>query len=177
MKSTKAASRYAKALLELAIEKNRIDQVTSDISTLLQANNETKEFQLFLDSPVINAEKKNSIFKVLFPKFDEITTLFIELITKNGREAMIPQIADSFEAQLKAHKGIVPVTLISAKALDSKTKETIIAKVQSTITGILEVTEQIDASLIGGFVVKIGDNRIDASVANQLENLKQRLTR
>jgi F-type H+-transporting ATPase subunit delta len=114
---------------------------------------------------------------VLFPKFDEITTLFIELITKNGREAMIPQIADSFEAQLKAHKGIVPVTLISANALDSKTKETIIAKVQSTITGILEVTEQIDASLIGGFVVKIGDNRIDASVANQLENLKQRLTR
>jgi F-type H+-transporting ATPase subunit delta len=177
MKSTKAASRYAKALLELSIEKNRIDQVTSDISTLLQANNETKEFQLFLDSPVINAEKKNSIFKVLFPKFDEITTLFIELITKNGREAMIPQIADSFEAQLKAHKGIVPVTLISANALDSKTKETIIAKVQSTITGILEVTEQIDASLIGGFVVKIGDNRIDASVANQLENLKQRLTR
>jgi F-type H+-transporting ATPase subunit delta len=177
MKSTKAASRYAKALLELAIKKNRIDQVTSDISTLLQANNETKEFQLFLDSPVINAEKKNSIFKVLFPKFDEITTLFIELITKNGREAMIPQIADSFEAQLKAHKGIVPVTLISANALDSKTKETIIAKVQSTITGILEVTEQIDASLIGGFVVKIGDNRIDASVANQLENLKQRLTR
>jgi F-type H+-transporting ATPase subunit delta len=177
MKSTKAASRYAKALLELAIEKNRIDQVTSDISTLLQANNEAKEFQLFLDSPVINAEKKNSIFKVLFPKFDEITTLFIELITKNGREAMIPQIADSFEAQLKAHKGIVPVTLISANALDSKTKETIIAKVQSTITGILEVTEQIDASLIGGFVVKIGDNRIDASVANQLENLKQRLTR
>ena len=177
MKSTKAASRYAKALLELAIEKNRIDQVTSDISTLLQANNETKEFQLFLDSPVINAEKKNSIFKVLFPKFDEITTLFIELITKNGREAMIPQIADSFEAQLKAHKGIVPVTLISAQVLDSKTKETIIAKVQSTIKGILEVTEQIDASLIGGFVVKIGDNRIDASVANQLENLKQRLTR
>lgn len=177
MKSTKAASRYAKALLELAIEKNRIDQVTSDISTLLQANNETKEFQLFLDSPVINAEKKNSIFKVLFPKFDEITTLFIELITKNGREAMIPQIADSFEAQLKAHKGIVPVTLISAQALDSKTKETIITKVQSTIKGILEVTEEIDASLIGGFVVKIGDNRIDASVANQLENLKQRLTR
>ena len=177
MKSTKAASRYAKALLELAIEKNRIDQVTSDISTLLQANNETKEFQLFLDSPVINAEKKNSIFKVLFPKFDEITTLFIELITKNGREAMIPQIADSFQAQLKAHKGIVPVTLISAQALDSKTKETIIAKVQSTIKGILEVTEEIDASLIGGFVVKIGDNRIDASVANQLENLKQRLTR
>jgi F-type H+-transporting ATPase subunit delta len=177
MKSTKAASRYAKALLELAIEKNRIDQVTSDISVLLQANNETKEFQLFLDSPVINAEKKNSIFKVLFPKFDEITVLFIALITKNGREAMIPQIADSFESQLKAHKGIIPITLISAQTLDANTKAAIIAKVQATITGKLEVTEEIDTTLIGGFVVKMGDNRIDASVSNQLKNLKQSLTR
>lgn len=177
MKSTKAAARYAKALLELAIEKNKIDQVTSDISTLLQANNETKEFQLFLDSPVINAEKKNSIFRVLFPKFDEITVLFIELITKNGREAMIPQIAESFESQLKTYKGIFPITLISAQLLDANTKAAIIAKVQATISGKLEVTEELDTTLIGGFVVKMGDNRIDASVSNQLKNLKQSLTR
>lgn len=177
MKSTKAASRYAKALLELAIEKNKIDQVTSDISTLLQANNETKEFQLFLDSPVINAEKKNSIFRVLFPKFDEITVLFIELITKNGREAMIPHIAESFESQLKTYKGIFPITLISAQLLDASTKAVIIAKVQAIISGKLEVTEEIDTTLIGGFVVKMGDNRIDASVSNQLKNLKQSLTR
>ncbi len=177
MKSTKAASRYAKALLELAIEKNRLDQVTSDISTLRQANNETKEFQLFLESPVVNAEKKNSIFKALFPQFDEITMLFIQLITKNGRESILPEIAESFEAQLKAHKGILPITLISAHALDANTKAAILAKVQATVTGKLEVEEQIDTTLIGGFVVKMGDNRIDASVANQLKNLKQRLTR
>jgi F-type H+-transporting ATPase subunit delta len=177
MKSTKAAARYAKALLELAIEKNKIDQVTSDISTLLQANNETKEFQLFLDSPVINAEKKNSIFRVLFPKFDEITVLFIELITKNRRESLIPQIAESFESQLKTYKGIFPITLISAQLLDANTKAAIISKVQATISGKLEVTEEIDTTLIGGFVVKMGDNRIDASVSNQLKNLKQSLTR
>ncbi len=177
MKSTKAASRYAKALLELSIEKNRMDQVTSDIQTLRQANNETKEFQLFLESPVVNAEKKNSIFKALFPQFDEITMLFIQLITKNGRESILPEIAESFEAQLKAHKGILPITLISAQPLDATTKATIIAKVQATVAGKLEVEEQIDTTLIGGFVVKMGDNRIDASVANQLKNLKQRLTR
>jgi F-type H+-transporting ATPase subunit delta len=177
MKSTKAASRYAKALLELAIEKNRIDQVTSDISTLRKANSETKEFQLFLESPVVNAEKKNSIFKVLFPQFDEITMLFIQLITKNGREAILPEIAESFETQLKTHMGILPITLISAQPLDASTKAAIIAKVQATVTGKLEVEEQIDTTLIGGFVVKMGDNRIDASVANQLKNLKQRLTR
>lgn len=177
MKSTKAASRYAKALLELAIEKGKIDQVSSDVSNLLLANNETKEFQLFLDSPVVNAEKKNSIFKALFPQFDEITMLFIQLITKNGREAILPAIGESFEAQLKTHMGIFPITLISAHPLDSATKATILEKVQATIAGKLEVEEQIDTKLIGGFVVKMGDHRIDASVANQLNNLKQRLTR
>ena len=109
--------------------------------------------------------------------FLKITVLFIAWITKNGREAMIPQIADSFESQLKAHKGIIPITLISAQTLDANTKAAIIAKVQATITGKLEVTEEIDTTLIGGFVVKMGDNRIDASVSNQLKNLKQSLTR
>lgn len=177
MKGTKAASRYAKALLELAIEHNKLDQVSADMQTLSAANRETKEFQLFLDSPVINAEKKNSIFRELFGQFDKVTIMFMELITKNGREAILPEIAASYEAQLKAHQGIVPVTLVSAKALDQATKKTILDKVQASVNGKIELEEQIDESLLGGFIVRMGDNRIDASVANQLKNLKQRLTR
>ena len=177
MKGTKSASRYAKALLELAIEKDKLDQVAEDMRALGSANKETKEFQLFLDSPVINAEKKNSIFRELFGQFDGITASFIELVTKKGREAILPEIASSFDMQLKMHLGIVPVTLISAQPLDNATKTAILDKVQATVKGKLEVDEQIDASLLGGFVVRMGDNRIDASVANQLKNLKQRLTR
>ncbi len=176
MKGTKAASRYAKALLELAVEQNKIEQVSQDMRALSSAHAETREFQLFLDSPVVNAEKKNSIFRELFD-FDVLTSSFVELITKNGREAILPQIAESFEAQVKAHMGIVPVTIISAQPLDKATKAAIMDKVQATVKGKLELDEQIDASLLGGFVVRMGDNRIDASVANQLKNLKQRLTR
>src|SRR4051812_39991370 len=113
MKGTKAASRYAKALLELAIEQNKIENVSADMQALSSASKETREFQLFLDSPVINPEKKNSIFKELFGQFDVLTSSFVELITKNGREAILPEIAEAFEAQMKAHMGIVPVTLIS----------------------------------------------------------------
>ena len=177
MKSTKAASRYAKALLELAVEQNKLDQVSADMRALSSANNDTKEFQSFLDSPVINAEKKNCIFGELFGQFDVLTSSFIHLITKNGRESLLPQIAASFDAQLMEHRGITPVTLISAQPLDKATKAAIVAKVQATVKGELAVDEQIDASLLGGFVVRMGDNRIDASVANQLKNLKQRLTR
>jgi F-type H+-transporting ATPase subunit delta len=113
----------------------------------------------------------------LFPQFNEITSSFVTLVTKNGRESLLPIIASSFEMQLKAHLGIVPVTLVSAQPMDAATKASIMNKVQAAVSGKLEVEEKIDASIVGGFIVKMGDTQIDASIANQFKNLKQRLTR
>lgn len=177
MKSTKVATRYAKALLELAIENKKVDAILGDMNYLLSANAETRDFQMLLKSPIISADKKIAIFAVIFDQFETVTKSFIELITNNRREALLSEIAEAFNALVKEHKGIVPVTIVSATALNEETKNKILAKIQATIKGTLEVTESIDASLIGGFVVKMGDKRIDASVASQLNNLKQRLTR
>lgn len=177
MKGTKSASRYARALLELAIENNKLEVISSDIKALLAAHADTREFQLFLDSPVINSDKKNLIFKELFGQFDTITTSFVSLIIKNRRENILAAIASSFEEQMKAHLGIIPMTLFSASPLDAATKAAIVSKVQASVSGTLEVEEKTDASLLGGFVVQMGHTRIDASVSNQLNNLKQRLSR
>jgi len=177
MKSTKVAARYAKALLELAVEQKKVDSVLGDMQFLLQVNNDSRDFELLIASPIVKADKKNEIFKMIFEQFEELTMSFVELITKNGREYLLPNIAESFEAQVKAHKGIVPMTLVSAVPLDASTKEAIIAKVQAGTKGNLEVTEVIDEDLIGGFMVKMGDVQIDASVSSQFNNLKQRLTR
>jgi F-type H+-transporting ATPase subunit delta len=117
------------------------------------------------------------IFSVLFGHFDSLTTSFIRLITNNRREYMLAEIAASFEAQWKAARGIVPVTIISATALDSATKESITKKIQAVVTGSLEINEIVDESLIGGFIVRMEDKQMDASVASQFNNLKQRLTR
>ncbi|MDB4516250.1 ATP synthase F1 subunit delta [Crocinitomicaceae bacterium] len=177
MKSTKVAARYAKALLELAIENKKVDSVAGDMHFLLQTNNETKDFELLISSPIIQADKKISVFKMIFEQFEDITLSFLELLTNNGREAYLPVIAVEFEAQVKAYKGIVPITLVSAIPLEASTKEAILAKVRGSVKGTLEVTEEIDPSIIGGFMVKMGDTRIDASVSSQLNKLKQRLTR
>lgn len=177
MKSTKVAARYAKALLELAIEKKNVDSVLGDMQFLLQVNNDARDFELLIASPIIKADKKLAIFKQVFEQFEELSMSFVELITKNGRESYLPAIAQAFEAQVKEHKGIVPMTLVSAAPLDAKTKDAIVAKVQSGVKGTLEINEVIDEELIGGFVVKMGDVQIDASVASQFNNLKQRLTR
>jgi F-type H+-transporting ATPase subunit delta len=177
MKGTKVAARYAKALLELAIERKSVDSVLGDMQFLLQVNNEARDFELLIASPIIKADKKLEIFKLVFEQFEELSMSFVELITKNGRESYLPAIAEAFEAQVKDHKGIVPMTLVSAAPLDAKTKDAIVAKVQSSVKGTLEITEVIDEELIGGFMVKMGDVQIDASVASQFNNLKQRLTR
>lgn len=177
MKGTKAASRYAKALLELAIEQNKLDKIAADMAYLAKVNHDEKDFAVLLHSPVVKADKKIAIFNELFGQFDELTTKFIDLIAKNRRESLLAEIAHSFEAQVKEYKGIVPVTLISATALDNATKDAILAKVKGSIKGQPEITEVIDEELIGGFIVRMGDKQIDASIASQFNNLKQRLTR
>lgn len=177
MKSTKAASRYAKALLELAIENNQVDAVLDDMKYLSVVAGEYREFQLLIQSPVVNSDKKIAIFNELFGQFQEISRKFIELITKKGREILLAEIASSFEDQVNKSKGITPLTITSAVPLSEAVKNKIISKVQGIVSGTFEITEKIDPTLIGGFVVRMDDKQIDASVSSQLDNLKQRLTR
>ena len=177
MKATKSAPRYAKSLLELAIEQGKLDGISADMKAIIETFEETRDFQIFLDSPVIKADKKIEIFGELFPSFDQLTSSFITLMVQNKRESSLAQIAASFEAQMREHLGIKPVTIISAKVLDDATKKTIIAKLEKSLEGKLELDEQIDPNLIGGFIIQMGDTRIDASISNKLKNLKVSLTR
>lgn len=177
MKITKSAPRYAKALLELAIENKKVDTIVADMKELIRVNKETREFQVFLDNPIINSEKKNNVIKEIFDQFDILTSSFIALIIKNKRENALIQIAESFLAQVKEYLGIIPITLISAQELNTTTKKAILSKLEKSIQGKLELEEKIDTSLIGGFIIKMGDTQIDASVSNQLKSLKTSLTR
>jgi F-type H+-transporting ATPase subunit delta len=177
MKGTKAAGRYAQALLELALEQNKVEQVLADLNYLLQVNNESAEFQLLLKSPIVKSDKKIAIFRELFGQFEDLSSSFVSMIINKGREKDLALIAIAFDNLVKAHKGIIPVTLTTAVPVDEATKKIILDKVQASVNGTLEVTEKIDKSLIGGFIIRMGDKQFDASVANQFSELKQRLTR
>lgn len=177
MRGTKIAARYAQSLLELAQERKEEEVVAKDMLHLSNSINESRELAVFLASPIINASKKNEVFEALFSDFAEISKGFIRLITKNGREAYLPVIADEYNAKFKAAQGIIPVTVTSAQKLDDTVKSTILSKLEGKVNGKFEVTEKIDESLIGGFVFRMGDTQIEGSVARQLKELKQRLTR
>lgn len=174
MKGTIVASRYAKSLLDLSIEKNILDKVNTDMVQLSEVCAESKELISVLNNPTINSDKKSDIFSALFKgKIEDVSLDFINLITKHSRESLIPTIAQSFTKLYKTHNNILDVELISAVALDEATKSKIMDKVKSHFDGAtIQLTEKIDASILGGFIVKIGDKQIDSSVASQLTNLK-----
>ena len=170
MKGTKSAIRYAKALLELAIEQDKVDLVFKDMEFFVNSGADNYDLLVFLKSPVIKTDKKLNVLNELFSHFDVLSKSFIQLITKNRREAILPVIASSFIDLVKSHKNIIPVTLISATELSKASKDKILSKVK--VSGAIELTEEIDPALIGGFIVRIGDIQVDASVNIQLKKLK-----
>ena len=171
------ASRYAKSLLELANDNGQLESVYADMLSLKSLCHDSKEFVSFLHSPIIKEDKKVSTLKAIFDgKVNATTSSFLTLVANKRREGVLPQIANEFIAQYKAKKNILTAVVTSAKGLDEATKQQALALVKSQLNGEIELIEKIDADIIGGFILKIGDKQIDKSVARQLSNLKKALT-
>lgn len=172
MKGAKVASRYAQSLLDLAIEKGSADAVNQDMVDLATTCRESKDLANLLRSPIIDSKKKMEIFGKLFgASMNEMSMGFINLIVKNSREGILIEIAESCTMQYKEYKRILDVKVVSAVPLEAAVRDKIIAKVKESFDGTIELVEEVDASLVGGFVVRMGDKMIDTSIASQLKNL------
>src|SRR5690606_25691089 len=112
MQNPRLASRYAKSLLDIAIEQNNLEQVLADMKMIHQVNETSPDFVLLLKSPVVKGDKKLSIINTIFEgKLQVVTLSFIELMIKKGREFYLPEIAATFLNQYKEHKNIRTVNL------------------------------------------------------------------
>jgi len=172
MKGAKVASRYAQSLLDLAIEKGSVDAVNQDMVDLSTTCKESKDLSNLLRSPIIDSGKKKEIFAQLFGgSMNEMSMGFINLIIKNSREGILPEIADAYTMLYKEHKGILDVKVVSAVPLEAAVREKIVGKIKESFDGTIELVEEVDSSLVGGFVVRIGDRMIDTSIASQIKNL------
>lgn len=171
------ATRYAKSLLDLSVEKGQLEAVYADMVQVKEVCEHYREFVLFLNSPIINSDKKIAVIKAVFEgKFNPITDGFLTIVAAKRRESVIPEMAASFVEQYKSHKNILTAVVTSAKGLDEATKQKALDLIKSQLNGEVELVEKIDNNIIGGFVLKIGDKQLDKSVARQLSNLKKELT-
>jgi F-type H+-transporting ATPase subunit delta len=174
MKGAKSASRYAKSLMALAIEKNLLEQAYTDMKLIDDTCDQTKELQLLLKSPVVKADKKQTIMSMVFKgKLNPITEQFVQLIIRHRRENILHEISDSFVKQYQAYKKIDVAEIISAIPLKAEIKANIVAQLKKQSGREIVVKEVVDPSIIGGLIVRIGDRQYDGSISRKLNDLKK----
>ncbi|HUQ64664.1 MAG TPA: ATP synthase F1 subunit delta [Flavitalea sp.] len=175
MLNPRLAGRYAKSLLMLAIEKNQLDTAHHDMQFLNAVSKANKEFVVVLKSPVISPEKKEAIIQgVTKGKISDLTFLFIRLLIRKGREMNLPEIATAFIDQYNEHEKIYRVQLTTASPVSDEVKQEIVNQVKKqTSLNNIELTAAVDESLIGGFILQIGNTMVDASIAYDLNVIKQ----
>lgn len=172
MKASKAASRYANSLIQLAQEQGSLEEVKADMEAIAQAIAESHELDLMLQSPIIKSDAKQKVLSGIFGKsISKLSMQFVTLVAAKGREGILMQIAHAFIDAYKDLKGIVTAQVTSASALSADQREALKQSLASTGRTI-ELTEVVDPSIIGGLKIKVDDQRIDASVRRKLNDLK-----
>lgn len=170
----RAAVRYAKSLIELSIERNCLDAVKADMDLVHATCVDSKELVLMLESPVVRPDKKLSVLNAVFgTQFSELTNAFIKILTDKGREALLDDIAAAFEDQYLAHNNILRAVITSVDGVSDDFKAKVATMVKSAYQKDIEIIEEKDAALIGGFVLTIGDKQVDASISRKLADLEK----
>jgi F-type H+-transporting ATPase subunit delta len=175
MNDSKISVRYSRALFQSALENKILDKVNQDMIFISEICKipETKEF---LRSPIIPPSKKEAIFhKLIGENVEKITLSLIDLIVRNGRESFVPAIARNFIHETKTYKGITESVLTTAVKVDEKIKKQITDLISEGFKTKVELKENINPEIVGGFILQIDDNYIDASIRNKLRKIKKEL--
>jgi F-type H+-transporting ATPase subunit delta len=169
------AARYAKSILDLAVERGELETIYKDMVFLRAICRSSRDLVNLLNSPVVKADKKRQILEAITAgRISPLTTAFNALLMSKEREAYLPEIAAAFEEQYKVYKGIQTVKLTTAVPISESVKKTILDKVkQERKVPQIDLETAVREELIGGFVLEIGDKLIDASVAYDLHKIKQ----
>jgi len=174
MKDTIIANRYARALFDLALEKDMLETVKGDMELLISTVRQSRDLKRMLKSPVIRTDRKIAIIRELFGKrMDEISLRYIEIITRNGRETFLEGIAAEFITLYRKHMNIIAASLTTAVRVDDDIRNRIVNLLEKETGATIELSEKVDHELIGGFILTFGDKQYDASLKRQIKRLRK----
>jgi F-type H+-transporting ATPase subunit delta len=174
MEGTRVASRYAKSFIDLALEQGILEKAYADMKFITEVCKTNSEFVTFLKSPIINTDKKQTVLKAVFAdKLNKVTDAYIQLITAKKREMFLDQIAEEFINQYNEKKKILKAVVTTASGIDDATRKQVMNLVKGTSESEVILEEKIDKDIIGGFIIRVGDKQVDASIARKLSNLKR----
>lgn len=176
MNESKISVRYAKAFFSSAVEKNLLEAVKKDVDLLIHLLHSQPRLKELLQSPVVKIKDKGVLFDNIFrDRLNNLTVDFLHLLLKNNREVYLMEMCLNFQAMYSKKTGIKSARLITAVELDKSQLEQFNVLIQKHFGGKAEVTTTISDKLLGGFILKVDDLQLDASVATQLKKMRREL--
>jgi len=168
--------RYTKALFALAKEKNILDVVKNDMESLFAIMEESEELQLAFQNPVLKPSHKKEIAEEIFGKFfNKITLSFINVLIENRREEYLHSISRNFLSMYKKFMGIEQGVFTTAIRANDKILDNVKNIIRKALKTEVELINQVDEKIIGGFVLRVGDKQFDASIESNLNKIKRKL--
>lgn len=175
MKAGRASIRYAKALLEFALENQKEKSVVEEMHTIVSIMESNPELQEALSSPVLPESQKRKIIGAVFSNTSKTTQRLFDLLAQNNREGILGAVASQFVQLYDKHQGIMPATVTTAVPLTEPLEKEVLKKASTLTPFKIELKNIVDPDIKGGFILRVGDLQYNASVANRLETLKREL--
>ena len=176
MSSTRAAIRYAKAILDLATSKNVANEVSNDMFLIATTINENLELDTFIQNPTIKVEAKENALLEVFANTNEVTKSLFHLLFENKRFEILGAIASEYNKLFDEMNGVQVAKVTTAIPMDADLEAKVKAKIATFSDKKVTIENIVDASIIGGFILRIGDKQYNASIANRLQVLKRELS-
>ena len=176
MSSTRAAIRYAKAILDMANSKSAANEVSQDMTLIATTIKGNAELNTFIQNPTIKVEVKESALLEVFASVNNVTKGLFHLLLENKRFEILESIAIEYNKLFDEANGVEVAKVTTAIAITPELEAKILAKIKEFSNKKVTIENTVDPSIIGGFILRIGDKQYNASVANRLQVLKRELS-
>ncbi|WP_460220463.1 ATP synthase F1 subunit delta [Psychroserpens sp. MEBiC05023] len=176
MAGTRAAIRYAKAILSLASDRKEADAVNSDMKTVANIISENNELSLMLKSAVVKSEDKTAILAKVFSGLNPISSELFKLLASNKRLEILEATAAKYCELYDEMNGKEKATVTTAVAMNNDLEIKVLAKIKELTNKSVELENIVDESILGGFILRVGDTEYNASISNKLNTLKREFT-
>ncbi len=170
---SRAAIRYAKAILETAVSAGKTVQVNDDMKSIVDSVSGSQELSEFLSSPIISSEVKMNALSEVFANVQSETKMLFKLLQENKRFEILESIASQFNRLFDEMNGVEVAKVTTAFPITPELETKVLAKIAEISNKKITIENIVDPSIIGGFVLRIGDKQYNASVANRLQELKR----
>jgi len=176
MNESRAALRYAKATLNLAVEQKATDAIDRDMRSIVQTISDSNELKEMLASPILEGSSKKEVLLTLFKNFNEITKEVFSLLVSKKRINLLYEVASKYISLNEDLKGENVALVTTAVPLTPSLEKKILSQIGKITKNKITLENQIDESIIGGFILRIGDLQYNASISNKLNSLKREFT-